>query len=303
MRPYLSLLTTMVAFGGVRLASGEPPQAPRGGPPDADRPMLRGLFQSLDANGDGVIDKQEFASRAGNFANALAQRARHRWRMVPGRWSGQQPGPPPWRGGWGFVGPREPAAPSGGPGAWGPGAGRGPGPAWSGPGKPGQAFGWNISEPIRRRIEQRIRQIVREELRRCREYAPRAGPRGPFGPPEGPSAPAFRPPRAGRGQPAPYAQEPAPRPPRGKKASPGRGRPVGPRGPAVGLRVLDLNGDGAIDAKEAKLAPQTLRKLDANNDGRITPDELRRPQRAPGKGGPKRPCRGGPGRSRAGSGG
>ena len=66
----------------------------------------------------------------------------------------------------------------------------------------------------------------------------------------------------------------------------GRGgqRPVQPI-----IAALDLNGDGIIDAAELAKASESLKKLDKNGDGKITPDEYR-PQRPAGAGGP-----GGPG--------
>ncbi|HTI73112.1 MAG TPA: phospholipid-binding protein, partial [Candidatus Limnocylindria bacterium] len=53
--------------------------------------------------------------------------------------------------------------------------------------------------------------------------------------------------------------------------------------------ALDLNHDGVIDADEIAQASASLKKLDKNGDGKLTPDELR-PPRPAGPGGP-----GGPG--------
>lgn len=39
--------------------------------------------------------------------------------------------------------------------------------------------------------------------------------------------------------------------------------------------ALDVNGDGIISAEEINNAPDALRKLDKNNDGQLTEDELR----------------------------
>ncbi len=62
---------------------------------------------------------------------------------------------------------------------------------------------------------------------------------------------------------------------------PGRGRP------SAGFTVLDLNGDGILDAAEIEAAPRSLAKLDKNADGQITSDEVRQamPQ-GRGRGGP-----------------
>lgn len=46
--------------------------------------------------------------------------------------------------------------------------------------------------------------------------------------------------------------------------------------------ALDLNADGVIDAGEISKASESLKKLDKNGDGKLTPDECRppRPERA-----------------------
>jgi hypothetical protein len=66
------------------------------------------------------------------------------------------------------------------------------------------------------------------------------------------------------------------------------------------IGALDANHDGVIDADEIANAPQLLKKLDKNGDGKLTPDEFigelpfgRGPGGAGGPGGP-----GGPGRHR-----
>ena len=69
---------------------------------------------------------------------------------------------------------------------------------------------------------------------------------------------------------------------------PGSGRGRLPRGNA-GFSTLDLNGDGILDATEIQAAPKSLAKLDKNQDGQITSDEVRMampPGRGPG--GPRR---------------
>ena len=58
------------------------------------------------------------------------------------------------------------------------------------------------------------------------------------------------------------------------------------------VAALDLNKDGTIDAKEIAKASESLKKLDKNDDGKLTPDELL-PQR--GQGGPGMRGPGGPG--------
>ena len=67
-----------------------------------------------------------------------------------------------------------------------------------------------------------------------------------------------------------------------------QGGPHTPGGPEGGRRppppiiaALDLNHDGVISADEIAMAPESLKKLDKNGDGQLTPDELR-PPRPPG---------------------
>jgi len=57
------------------------------------------------------------------------------------------------------------------------------------------------------------------------------------------------------------------------------------------MAALDLNQDGTIDADEIAKASESLKKLDKNGDGKLTPDEYR-PQRPGGPGGEGQPGRG-----------
>ncbi|HTI70868.1 MAG TPA: EF-hand domain-containing protein [Candidatus Limnocylindria bacterium] len=85
------------------------------------------------------------------------------------------------------------------------------------------------------------------------------------------------------------------RPPHREGGSGGERGPGGPgkmgsqRPPNPVIEALDLNHDGVIDADEIAQASASLKKLDKNGDGKLTPDELR-PPRPAGPGGP-----GGPG--------
>jgi hypothetical protein len=54
------------------------------------------------------------------------------------------------------------------------------------------------------------------------------------------------------------------------KGPPPDGRPVPPL-----VAGLDADHDGKISAKEIESAPESLKKLDANGDGELTPEELR----------------------------
>jgi hypothetical protein len=100
----------------------------------------------------------------------------------------------------------------------------------------------------------------------------------------------YRPPRpdgrgAGRGGAEAGRQDQGPdalppegaRPPQGEGMTAG-GPPAGrpPRQPIVS--ALDASGDGEIDASEIAKASDALRKLDANGDGRLSPDEYRPPR-------------------------
>ncbi len=91
----------------------------------------------------------------------------------------------------------------------------------------------------------------------------------------------------------------SPQPPPGQ----GPGGPGGPGGmrPRLVLPIvqaLDLNNDGIIDADEIAKASESLKKLDKNGDGKLTPDEYlpARPSGFGGPGGP--PGFGGPGGGR-----
>lgn len=90
----------------------------------------------------------------------------------------------------------------------------------------------------------------------------------------------------------------APRPRRGDRPPPG-GPPEGPGGQGFAaprpmlsplIAALDANRDGVIDEQEIDNAPAALRKLDKNNDGKLTMDELR-PRRPEGVGRPDAPER------------
>jgi hypothetical protein len=51
------------------------------------------------------------------------------------------------------------------------------------------------------------------------------------------------------------------------------------------MAALDTNSDGTIDATEIEQSSKSLKTLDKNSDGKLTPDELR----------PARPAAGQPG--------
>lgn len=66
------------------------------------------------------------------------------------------------------------------------------------------------------------------------------------------------------------------RPPRrGDEEPGGDGRP--PRKPPLPpvIAALDTDRDGTISAAELEAAPESLKKLDENNDGELSPEELR----------------------------
>jgi len=72
----------------------------------------------------------------------------------------------------------------------------------------------------------------------------------------------------------------------GPKSPPPDGkRPVPPL-----IHALDADHDGTISAQEMENAPESLKALDKNSDGELSPDELRPPGPPPGGGnGPQGP--------------
>jgi hypothetical protein len=81
-------------------------------------------------------------------------------------------------------------------------------------------------------------------------------------------------------------------PPQGPPRRGRQGRPPNPL-----MEALDTNHDGILSAEEIANASASLKKLDKNGDGKLTPDELR-PNRRPGgrrNGGRRGPDDGGPG--------
>ena len=66
----------------------------------------------------------------------------------------------------------------------------------------------------------------------------------------------------------------APPPGRGLRGPDGRHRPP----PIAVIGALDANHDGTVDATEIANAPEALKGLDKNGDGKLTPDELMGPR-------------------------
>jgi hypothetical protein len=68
--------------------------------------------------------------------------------------------------------------------------------------------------------------------------------------------------------------------------------PDGPphRPPPPLITALDLNKDGVISADEIAKAAESLKKLDKNGDGQLTPDELRPPRPQGDRGPDHRPA-------------
>jgi hypothetical protein len=59
------------------------------------------------------------------------------------------------------------------------------------------------------------------------------------------------------------------------RPAPGGGGPERPRANMPALDALDLNKDGVVDADEIAKARESLKALDKNGDGKLTPDEYR----------------------------
>jgi hypothetical protein len=126
---------------------------------------------------------------------------------------------------------------------------------------------------------------------------PEGAPPGP-GSPDGPGVGGNR---RGPGGPEMQGEGRGPAGRQGRPGMTGQPRPVLPI-----IAALDLNKDGVIDAKEIAKASESLKKLDKNEDGKLTPEEFLPPppwgqgqQGRPGMrgfGGPGGPDgRGGPG--------
>jgi hypothetical protein len=79
-----------------------------------------------------------------------------------------------------------------------------------------------------------------------------------------------------------------------------RGPPDRRPGPPL-VAALDLDKDGEISADEIAKASESLKKLDKNGDGKLTPDEIRPPGPPPGRG-PRPGAEGPPRRERGGAG-
>lgn len=103
-------------------------------------------------------------------------------------------------------------------------------------------------------------------------------------------------PRQWHGTPDPsFAKSPPPGGPGGggrpERPNQPEGRPGEPRPPGRGMpphpvtQAIDTNSDGTLDAGELAKAGESLRKLDKNGDGALTPDEFR----PSGPGAPGRP--------------
>jgi len=184
------------------------------------------------------------------------------------------------------------------------------GPGGGGPGGPGGPVGgfhlippfavekMSLTEDQQKQIAEleketkaKLYKILTAEQQKALEGArpPRPGQGGPGGQGSPADASGQRPP-----PPSPEGERPLPPSPQGGiEGGAGTGGPRPPASPII--TALDLNNDGTIDADELAKASESLKKLDKNGDGRLTPDEYR-PQRPGGPGGP-----GGPGTRREGS--
>lgn len=87
-----------------------------------------------------------------------------------------------------------------------------------------------------------------------------------------------------------WSQQPGGRPPQGQGAPPNGDKPQRePRPPGhmpmPFLHALDTDEDGILSADEIKAAPDSLKKLDKNQDGQLTRDEWQPKPPAPPEGG------------------
>jgi hypothetical protein len=85
-----------------------------------------------------------------------------------------------------------------------------------------------------------------------------------------------------------------PPPPQSSGKDSGQSGHKGPKFPL--MEALDVNHDGILSADEIKNAPQTLKSLDNNGDGELTPDEFAPPRPPQNKSGEEEgmPPEGGP---------
>ena len=90
----------------------------------------------------------------------------------------------------------------------------------------------------------------------------------------------------------PGAPPPADLGPHGQEAR-GAGGPGGERRHPIPpiMAALDLNGNGIIEAEEIAKAVDSLKTLDKNGDGKLTPDEIMPPRPHGGPGGEAHPQR------------
>jgi hypothetical protein len=136
----------------------------------------------------------------------------------------------------------------------------------------------DLEAKTRAKLEKILTPEQMQQLRQMRPMQRQAGPGGPGAPggAGGPGEQGGRP--GGAGGPGGFGNGPG-----GMDGQ----RPVMPI-----IAALDLNKDGIIDADEIAKASESLKKLDKNGDGKLTPDEYL-PQR--GQGGPWMRGPGGPG--------
>jgi Spy/CpxP family protein refolding chaperone len=151
-----------------------------------------------------------------------------------------------------------------------------------------------LDAEVKRKMEKILTPEQLQQMKQIRPPLAQGGPGRPNdrmgGQGRGPNAPMGGPNTQGR-MGGPGAQ--------GRMGAPGmQGGMAGQRPMLPIIEALDLNHDGIIEAEEIAKASESLKKLDKNDDGKLTPDELR-PPRLGGMGGFQGPAgqgrRGGPG--------
>jgi hypothetical protein len=128
-----------------------------------------------------------------------------------------------------------------------------------------------LEADVKAKMEKILTPDQLEQMKQMRPPMQEGGPVGPNARMGGPGGPQAR--MGGAG--GPFAQMGAP----GNQGRMGGQRPMMPV-----IEALDLNKDGTIEAEEIAKASESLKTLDKNGDGKLTPDEFR-PPRLGGPGG------------------
>lgn len=274
--PFVFALLSAAAVASASVAIKAPPEPPSPPAPPENRPGAHDFFDRVDANGDGVIDRDEFKA-----ARAALGRGGPRVRVAERR-RRDQPDGKPGRGQW--QDERHPRT-EGGP------------TPQDGPGEIGRRIRHLVREAVEEALREHspeLRRIVREAVAEAmRDRGPRGegrmdrdAPRGRGMGPGRMRGPGEAPPMAGPrgpGRDGDMGKAPPPR------KDPGAGRKDRRNRMEQGGRgQIDEQADGEnrvreqrrwrqADPKQPNSPRMRFRKMDANVDGFLTPDEFQGP--------------------------